>query len=267
MSDGFPFNFRNSTRGPDLRAIILAAGKGSRLEPVSGESVKCLVELGGMTLIERQVRYLRSCGISKIAVVVGFQADRIRRTCGSEIDYVENPIYAETNSLYSLWLARHLFGEGFVVMNSDVFFHPQLLRDLLTAEYEDAILVSWRNNTNYGDEEMKVKVRGGQLLDISKTMDPDKADGENVGIAKFGATGASVVAQELEKLIAGGAKKSWAPRAFLEFSKTRPLHAVSTRGFPWIEIDFPDDLRRAQDEILPRIPVDFADSNSCIAEQ
>jgi len=98
-------------------------------------------------------------------------------------------------------------------------------------------------------------------------MDPAEADGENVGVVKFGATGASVVAQELEKLIAGGAKKSWAPRAFLEFSKTRPLHAVSTRGFPWIEIDFPDDLRRAQDEILPRIPVDFAVSNSCIAEQ
>jgi choline kinase len=145
-------------------------------------------------------------------------------------------------------------------MNSDVFFHPQLLRDLLTAGYEDAILVSWRNQTKYGDEEMKVKVRGGQLLDISKTMDPDEADGENVGIVKFGATGASVVAKELEKLIADGAKKSWAPRAFLEFSKTRPLHAVSTRGFPWIEIDFPDDLRRAQDEILPRIPVNFADS-------
>jgi L-glutamine-phosphate cytidylyltransferase len=244
-----------------LRAIILAAGKGSRLEPVSGDSVKCLVELGGMTLIERQVSYLQACGISQIAVVVGFQAERIRRICGPELEYVENPIFAETNSLYSLWLARHLFGSGFVVMNSDVFFHPQLLRDLVTSEYEDAILVSSRNQTKYGDEEMKVKIRGGQLLDISKTMDPDEADGENVGIVKFGAIGASEVAKQLEKLIADGAKKSWAPRAFLEFSKSRPLHAVSTRGFPWIEIDFPDDLQRAQDEILPQIPLNFSDSN------
>jgi choline kinase len=244
-----------------LRAIILAAGKGSRLEPVSGESVKCLVELGGMTLIERQFSYLRACGITEIAVVVGFQAERIQRICGPDVEYVKNPIFAETNSLYSLWLARHLFGNGFVVMNSDVFFHPQLLRDLLSAKNEDAIMVSWRNQTKYGDEEMKVKVRGGQLLDISKTMEPDEADGENVGIVKFGATGTGVVAKELEKLIADGAKKSWAPRVFLEFSKTRPLHVVSTRGFPWIEIDFPDDLRRAQDEILPLIPVNFADSN------
>jgi choline kinase len=243
-----------------LRAIILAAGKGSRLEPVSGESVKCLVELGGMTLIERQFSYLRACGITQIAVVVGFQAERIRRTCGPNVEYVENPIFAETNSLYSLWLARHLFGDGFVVMNSDVFFHPQLLRDLLTAQHQDAVLVSWRDHTKYGDEEMKVKVRGGQLLDISKTMDPNEADGENVGMVKFSATGARVLANELDKLIAEGAKKSWAPRAFLEFSKTRPLHAVSTRGFPWIEIDFPDDLRRAQEEILPLIPSSFDNS-------
>lgn len=244
-----------------MRAIILAAGKGSRLEPVSGESVKCLVDLGGRTLIERQFSYLRACGITEIAVVVGFQAKRIRRICGPEVEYVENPIFAETNSLYSLWLARHLFGDGFVVMNSDVFFHPQILSDLLTARYEDAILVSWRNHTKYGDEEMKVKVRGGHLLDISKTMAPDEADGENVGIVKFGASGAGVLAKELEKLIAGGAKKTWAPRGFLEFSKSRPLHAVSTRGFPWIEIDFPDDLRRAQDEILPRIPLNFVGLN------
>ena len=238
-----------------MRAIILAAGKGSRLEPVSGESVKCLVQLGGVTLIERQFGYLRSCGISEIAVVVGFQADRIRRTCGPEVEYIENPIFAETNSMYSLWLARHFFGNGFVVLNSDVFFHPQLLTDLLTAKHEDAILVSWRNETKYGDEEMKVKVRGGQLMDISKDMDPSEADGENVGIVKFGATGAGVLAKELENLIANGAMRSWAPRAFLEFTKTRPLHAVGTRGFPWIEIDFPDDLRRAQDEILPQIPL------------
>jgi choline kinase len=216
-----------------------------------------------MTLIERQFTYLRACGISQLAVVVGFQAERIRRVCGPDVEYVENPIFAETNSLYSLWLARHLFTNGLVVMNSDVFFHPQLLRDLLTSEYEDAMLISWGNQTKYGDEEMKVKVRGGQLLDISKTMDPNEADGENVGIVKFGAAGATVLTKELEKLIAEGARKSWAPRAFLEFSKTRPLHAVSTRGFPWIEIDFPDDLRRAQDEILPKIPLDFAKSSFC----
>jgi choline kinase len=242
-----------------LRAIILAAGKGSRLEPVSGESVKCLVELGGISLIKRALGYLRNAGIREIAVVVGFQPDRIRQACGPDVEYIENPLFAETNSLYSLWLARKFFGDGFVVLNSDVFFHPQLLSDLITARHEDAILLSWRDDTQYGDEEMKVKVRGGQLVDISKVMDPSEADGENVGIVKFGAAGAAVLTKELDKLVADGAKRSWAPRAFLEFTKTRPLHAVSTRGFPWIEIDFPDDLSRAQTEILPQIPLPFDD--------
>ena len=237
-----------------MRAIILAAGKGARLEPANQEPVKCLVKLGDTTLIERQLGYLRASGISEIAVVVGFHAEHIRRTCGCAITYIENPIFAETNSLYSLWLARHFFGDGFVMLNSDVLFHPQLMSDLVSNEHEDAVVVSYRNGTKYGDEEMKVKVRDGTLLDISKSMDPDQADGENVGMVKFGATGAALLAEELESLVAHGALRSWSPRAFLEFTKKRALHVVSTRGYPWIEIDFPEDLQRAREEILPQIP-------------
>lgn len=197
-----------------MRAIILAAGKGARLEPANQEPVKCLVKLGDTTLIERQLGYLRASGISEIAVVVGFHAEHIRRTCGCGITYIENHIFAETNSLYSLWLARHFFGDGFVVLNSDVLFHPQLMSDLVSNEHEDAVVVSYRNGTKYGDEEMKVKVRDGSLLDISKSMDPDQADGENVGMVKFGATGAALLAEELESLVAHGALRSWSPRAF-----------------------------------------------------
>lgn len=250
-------NFRNHFRTFDMRAIVLAAGKGARLESANGETAKCLLELGGTTLIDRQIRCLRASGIRDIAVVVGFRAEHIRRTCGPQIEYIENPIFAETNSLYSLWLAREFFDGGFVVLNSDVFFHPQILSNLLTAEHEDAILVSYRNGTKYGDEEMKVKVQDGRLLDISKTMPPDEADGENVGIVKFGATGAAILAREMETLVAQGALRSWAPRAFMEFTKRRPLHVVSTGGYPWIEIDFPEDLERARREILPQIPRSF----------
>jgi choline kinase len=123
------------------------------------------------------------------------------------------------------------------------------MSDLLGAKHEDAILISYRNGTKYGDEEMKVKVRDGTLLDISKTMDPEEADGENVGMVKFGATGAAILAEELENLVANGALRSWSPRAFLEFTKKRALHVVSTDGYPWIEIDFPEDLQRARNKV------------------
>jgi choline kinase len=235
-----------------MKAIILAAGKGSRLNQ-SAETVKCLLKFESLTLIEWQCKYLRECGINEIIGVVGFEAERVRRTCGPKIEYIENPIFVKTNSLYSLWLARQCFSDGFVVINSDVLFHPQLLWDLLTARHEDALLVSYRDQIAYGDEEMKVKVQGGRILDISKDMDPAEADGENVGIVKFGASGARLLKEQMAPLVENGALRSWAPRAFLEFAKRRPLHVIGTRGFPWIEIDFSQDYRRAQEEIFPQI--------------
>ena len=91
-----------------MRGVILAAGKGSRLNGTAGESPKCLVELGGISLIDRQIRVLREAGLDDIVVVVGCQAERVRRACGHDITYIENIRYAQTNSLYSLWLARPL---------------------------------------------------------------------------------------------------------------------------------------------------------------
>jgi choline kinase len=237
-----------------MRAILLAAGKGTRLEQGTGERAKCLLKIGDLTLIERQIFYLKHSGIRDIVVIVGFQAERVRQVCGPGVQYIENPIYQETNSLYSLSLAQHLFSEGLVVMNSDVLFHPQLLLDLLTARHQDALLVSYREEHGYGEEEMKVKISRGQVIEISKEMDPSRADGENVGMVKFGASGARVLGDQLDALIKDGGLRSWAPRAFLEFARLRPLHAIGTRGYPWIEIDFPSDYERAVQDILPQLP-------------
>jgi choline kinase len=241
-----------------MRGVILAAGKGSRLNGNAEGTPKCLVRLGDETLVERQIRVLRTAGIEDIAVVVGCQADRVRRVCGHGVSYVENPRYAETNSLYSLWLARALLFEGFVVLNCDVLFHPVLLRDLLTARYEDALLLAYREagQPPFGDEEMKVKVRCGRVEDISKDLDPADADGENLGIVRFGPEGAARLVNIMDTLVQSGSLREWAPRAFREFAQVRPLHVVGTRGFPWIEIDFPEDYQRALRDVLPEIEAD-----------
>jgi choline kinase len=241
-----------------MRGIILAAGRGSRLNGTAKESPKCLVELGGMTLVERQIRALERAGVANITVVVGCQADRVRRECGHRITYVENPDYAATNSMYSLWMARPLLYEGFVVLNCDVLFHPALLGDLLSARHDNALLLAYReaDQPEFGDEEMKVKVRGGRVVEMSKTMDPAEADGENLGIVKFGPGGAAALVDIMDRLIAEGRRKEWAPRAFAEFAQSHPLHAIGTRGLPWIEIDFPEDYQRAGQEVLPQIEAD-----------
>src|SRR3954451_22766363 len=141
-----------------MRGIILAAGKGSRLNGTAGDKPKCLVEAGGATLIERQLSTLRRAGIDELGVVVGCHADRVRAACGPDVTYVENSRFAETNSLYSLWTARALLYEGFVVLNCDVLFHPALLEELLATDHDAALLIDYRaeGQSPYGDEELKV---------------------------------------------------------------------------------------------------------------
>src|SRR5687767_3482629 len=238
-----------------MRGFILAAGRGSRLNGTAGDSPKCLVKIGGETLIDRQIRALRRAGIDDIAVVVGCQADQVRRSCGHGITYVENTGFAQTNSMYSLWMARPLLFEGFVVLNCDVLFHPALLSDLLSSRHENALLLGYREDSQapYGDEEMKVKVRDGRVVDMSKEMDPAEADGENLGVVKFGAPGAAALVEIMDGLVGQGRLRDWAPRAFAAFAQRHPLHAIGTRGLPWIEIDFPEDYERAVRDILPAI--------------
>ena len=235
-----------------MKAIILAAGKGTRLDGAAVKP-KCLVEIGGSTLLHRQIDTLRSLNVTEIVVVVGFGADSIREECDDAISFVENAKFAETSSLYSLWLAREHLTDGFVVLNSDVLFHPQMLCDLLESDHDNALLLSDTDPGPLSDEEMKVKVQDQLVLDISKEMDPLDADGENVGIVKFGASGARLLVEYMDALIGSGELKHWAPRAFLEFARHHPLHALSTRGLPWIEIDFPEDYQRAVNEVLPKI--------------
>jgi choline kinase len=234
-----------------MKAIILAAGKGTRLNG-SGLKPKCLYEVAGRTLLDRQISALTDAQLDEIVLVVGFEAERIQELCPPSTCFVVNSRFEETSSLYSLWLARDHLRDGFVVLNCDVLFHPQLLTNLMSSQFADALLVDLTNN-QLGEEEMKVKVIDGLVVDIRKDLDPAEADGENVGIVKFSAEGAKHLVAEMDSLISSGFERDWAPRAFREFARRFPLHAVSTDNYPWIEIDFPEDYRKAKEEVFPKI--------------
>jgi choline kinase len=145
--------------------------------------------------------------------------------------------------------------DGFVVLNSDVLFHPRLLRRLLASTHPDALLLDYRSKSMdpMGDEEMKVQVKAGRVVDISKELDPQGADGENVGIVKFSSKGAETLIRCMDRLIQEGRVREWAPRAFLEFTGERDLYVIGTDGDPWIEIDFPEDFEKALADIYPKI--------------
>ena len=236
-----------------MKGIILAAGAGTRCN--GAVHPKCLATFNQRTLISIQLSALRSCGISDITVVVGFAADTVRLACGPNVQFVENTRFRETNSLYSLWLARPVLSEGFVVMNCDVLFDPAMLADLLTARYDNALLVSYPgiDDVEWGDEEMKVQVRRGRVVDIDKGLSPRDSDGENVGIAKFSADGASRLISIMDELVATDHLRVWAPRAFKTFAQHNALYAIGTRGLPWTEIDTPEDYRHAQERVYPAI--------------
>lgn len=250
-----------------MKGVILAAGRGARLNGGNSGMPKCLITLGGETLLSRNIRLLRGAGIDDIVVIVGCAADAVRQSCrnmsgggtsANTVTFVENARFAETNSLFSLWLARDLLTSGFLVMNCDVLLHPQLLTDLVSARHDDALLVDYGPETGaYGDEEMKVRVRRGCIVEMSKAMDPADADGENLGVAKFGGAGARTLVDEMDQLVGAGDVMAWVPRAFTALAARRPVHAIGTRGLPWLEIDFPEDYRRAVDQVLPQIERDL----------
>lgn len=232
-------------------AIILAAGKSKRLGALTENMPKCLLPLGSKTILEHQIENLRLNGINDITIVTGFFEEMIRKSCGSSFRYVSNPVFDKTNSIYSLWLALKQIQDGVIVLNSDVVFHPDILAKLTGSPYPDALTVSFQDDM--GDEEMKVKVKEGKICNISKEIDPEEADGENVGIVKFSVEGIKVLFKKVDELVGEGVVNAWAPLAFQKICLYHDLYCVSTEGLPWIEIDFPEDLEKARKETYPAI--------------
>src|SRR5262249_55916680 len=161
---------------------------------------------------------------------------RLREHLGDRVRFVENPRYRETNSLYSLWLASEQLRAGSMVMNADVLVSPELIAKLVAAPVEDALLLE---ETRPPDARtMKVKTWQGFAMDFGKELPPWDADGENVGVLKFGAHGGTRLAAHADALIAAGRENTWAPMAFRALAQEWPLRTIATDGLPWTEIDF-----------------------------
>jgi choline kinase len=232
-------------------AIILAAGRGRRLGDYTNEKPKCLLRVGDLTLLEHQLASLRLFGVSPVVVVAGYCADAVRERAGSRGTCLVNERHAETNSLYSLWLAREHARDGFVLLNADVLFDPEILERLLASPYPDALAVERRRR--FDAEEMKVELDADRIRAVSKQLEPARAHAENVGVLKFSPSGARALLETAEALLAAGHEREFAPFAFNHLAPRHPLHAVAVDGLPWIEIDFVEDLLRARAEVWPAI--------------
>jgi choline kinase len=231
------------------QAIILAAGQGRRLWPHTRDLPKCLLDIGGKTILEYQVETLRIRGIEQIAVVTGYFGHKVREVLGATVRYFDNALFATTSSMYSLWLAREVAGDGFLVMNSDVLFHQGILKSLLDSPHPDALAVDF--TARLAEEEMKVRVKDGRVRALSKQL--YDADGENVGMIKFSSRGARVLFAKIAELLDQDLRNVMVPYAVNAIASEYPLAAVSVGSFPWIEIDFPEDYQRAREVVYPTI--------------
>ena len=233
-----------------MRAIILAAGVGSRLQALSGGKPKCLVEIGGRPLILHQLEALADHGIGPVLVVAGYKADEVRSVVGDRAEFVVNDRYQETNSLYSLWLAREWVDGPFILLNCDLFFSPDILDRLLDAPSNALV---YDSTSSRGREQTKVAVKEGRVVDIGKDVPPGSARGESLGTLKFDAAGGKAMFDASDRLIREGNERAWVIEATRAAATQVDIRAINVAGLAWTEIDFPYDLDVARREVWPTI--------------
>ncbi len=239
-----------------MKAIILAAGVGKRLWSLTQHRPKCLIELGGRTLLARYLDALAWVGIRQAVVVVGYKQDMIRSAVaadsrGVDVRYLVNEQY-QRGSMSSLWLARTELDDDVLIMDADVLFDREILRRLVTSSWPTALLMD--ETVKQMTEECMVVVRGGRVIALTKRM-PERYDfaGEGVGFLKVKQSDTDALIISLKGHADRGELDMEYEDALLEFFSAVRVGHEKIGGLPWIEIDFPEDVARAEREILPKL--------------
>ena len=233
-------------------AIILAAGTGSRLWPLTNEIPKCLISIGGLPILHHQLSALEKNKITDITIVVGFMADAVRQYAENcfrrlKIEFVHNPIFENTNTLYSLALAASSLKNkgGILLINGDVVFDLAII-GLLGATQTDksfAAIVKRR----CAEEEIKFSLaHDGSITNLNKKIDPAVALGEAIGINKFSKKFWAALAYNLKRL------QDASPNEYFEFAVEETIRG-GNKIYPCdvgkhfaVEIDFWEDLEKAE---------------------
>lgn len=228
-----------------MKAIILAAGIGKRL---GGKQAKCLLKLGEHRLIDYQLNSLSALGIKDIVIVLGYQKEiveeYISKYSNLEFTIIHNPDYADTNTAYSLYLARGEMTDTFIYLNGDVLFDFEVLRQLVDSPALNALAIEKKVCAK---EEVKVISENNRIIHIGKDIDPQKAQGEFIGLGKFSENICQVFRQALEEVAGRDSfKEDYFESALQIMAPTISLIAVDITEFPCVEIDFPEDLDKAQ---------------------
>jgi choline kinase len=238
-----------------VKGLVLAAGPGRRLHPLTAALPKTLLPLNdGRTILDLLLANLSTVGIEDVAIVTGFAAGEIERRVsdlerryGVRVELVFNDRAEEWNNAYSLWLARDVFGQGTLLLNGDTV-HPHSVEETLLTAGGPGVLLAVDDSKALSEEAMKVLAwEDGRLRTITKNVDPSEADGEYIGVALIPSAAAGALADALET--------TWRrdPSLYYEdgfqelADRTGNVHLASIGSVQWVEVDDQADLDRARE--------------------
>lgn len=235
-----------------MKAIILSAGQGRRLLPLTANRPKCLIPLSGRTLLEWQLRHLGAAGVEEAVVVTGFGADQVEAALRTmqlgdiEVSTLHNPFFAQADNLGSCWAARDEFDGDVLLLNGDTLFEIEIARRLVAHEPTTPITVTIDRKDAYDSDDMKVQVAGAHLAAISKALDPRLVDGESIGFLRFNPAGAELFRSSVERALRRPeGLKQWYLSVIDGLAQTgQQVGVLSIEGLAWGEMDFPADVKR-----------------------
>jgi choline kinase len=234
-----------------MKAIILAAGQGSRLGHLTAERPKCLIDFGGRTLLDWQLDTLAANGIREAVVVTGFRDDQIeaalaRRTGAPRVRTIYNPFYKVADNLGSLYIAREELSGDCLVWNGDTLVSVDLMRRVI-GNHQPGICVTIDRKDAYDGDDMKVVEAGRRLKAIGKRLS-EGVNAESIGLLAFRAGGAERFREAIDEAIRTPEGTTvWYLRVIHHIAQASDVFTFDIEGEEWGEVDFPEDVERARD--------------------
>ncbi len=235
-----------------IKAIILSAGQGRRLLPLTENTPKCLLPVADRPVLAWQIDALLAAGIDNITVITGFQVGLIEELLQQQyaeypgIKILFNPFYEVADNLASCWIARGEMDSDFLILNGDTVIEPALLSKVLNSP-PAPITLSVDFKISYDADDMKVQLdAGGWVLQVSKIVPPHQVNAESIGLIYFRGDGVRLFRQAVEEALRHPAElKSWYLSIIDRLAKDHRVNSCSISGLRWCEIDFIEDLSRA----------------------
>ncbi|MCH8003682.1 MAG: phosphocholine cytidylyltransferase family protein [Nanoarchaeota archaeon] len=243
-----------------MKAVILAAGMGIRLRPMTEHYPKGLIEIDGRTLLECSLDALKEIGINDVIIVTGFYSSSIKKKFdgeynGTKLKYIENDMYSTTGSMYSFSKAKKLINEDILLLESDLLYDKNALKTLLNSEFRDVILVA--ELLNSGDDVYICTNERNEITNLGKKIpeeDKKQVLGALVGISKYSKRFLPKLFKKAEQEFANNELNYHYEETVFATSKLgNPIYAELCKGLNWIEIDNENDLKRAKEDIYFKI--------------